>query len=115
MLKSGGYLQWDGMDSASFSAHVPNELTPKENMESFLDRFQEMCKKIDLDFGDELGHMSTDNFLMGLEDLGYVVSEKALGDRKEYRQALNKAVLETRKGVIISMDMVVAVCRLEKK
>ncbi|KAF7856040.1 hypothetical protein EAF04_009996 [Stromatinia cepivora] len=107
-------------------------------MESVLERFQEMCKKIDLDSGwnlaeiytqqglkvvdsfrlprsDELRHISTDNFLMGLEDLGYVVSEKALGNRKEYRQALNKAVLETRKGVSISMDMVVVVCQLEKK
>ncbi|TGO85923.1 hypothetical protein BPOR_0351g00060 [Botrytis porri] len=31
MLKPGGYLQWDEMDSASFSAHSPNELTPKVN------------------------------------------------------------------------------------
>lgn len=51
---------------------------------------------------------------MGLEDLGYVVSERALGEREAYRLAFNKAVLETRKGVSISMDMVVVVCQLEK-
>ncbi|KAM0128504.1 hypothetical protein ACHAO1_008969 [Botrytis cinerea] len=50
MLKPGGYLQWDEMDSASFSAHSPNESTPKVNMELVIDIFQEMCKKSDLAF-----------------------------------------------------------------
>lgn len=61
-----------------------------------------------------LRHMSTDNFLMGLEDLGYVVSEKAPGGRREYRLAFNKAMLEAKKGVSMSMDMVVGVCQLDK-
>ncbi|KAF4634393.1 hypothetical protein G7Y89_g3729 [Cudoniella acicularis] len=123
MLKPGGYLQWDEMDSASFSAHAPNQLTPKTDTERLLNRFQISCAKMDLKFGwisnlsnifeekklavvesvrlpisDSLRHMSTDNFLMGLNDLGYVVSEKILGPRNEYREALNKAVGETRKG-----------------
>ncbi|KAF5877869.1 putative umta methyltransferase family protein [Botrytis fragariae] len=140
MLKPGGFLQWDEMDSASFSAHSPNEFTPKVNMELVIDRFQDMCKKSGLDFGwisnlakicnqqglkvvdnfrlpcnDVLRQMTTDNYLMGLEDLGYVVSERALGERTAYRQAFNKAVLETRKGVSISMDMIIVVCQLEKK
>ncbi|RAL62992.1 hypothetical protein DID88_004079 [Monilinia fructigena] len=140
MLKPGGYLQWDEMDFASFSAHVPNEITPKGNMESLLERFQDMCKKSDLDFGwilnlaeicsqkgfqvidsfrlpcsDGLRHMSTDNFLMALEDLGYVVSEKVLGERRGYRLTFNEAVLETRKWVRISMDMVVVVFQWNKK
>ncbi|TGO25835.1 hypothetical protein BPAE_0071g00060 [Botrytis paeoniae] len=140
MLKPGGYLQWDEMDSAPFSAHSPNEGTPKVNMELVIDKFQDMCKKIDLDFewisdlaeicnqqglkvvdsfrlpcNDILRQMTTDNYLMGLEDLGYVVSERALGERTAYRQAFNKAVLEMRKGVSISMDMIVVVCQLEKK
>lgn len=51
MVEPGGYLQWDEMDSASFSAHVPNELTPKEDMEALLQKFQDMCKNSDLDFG----------------------------------------------------------------
>jgi len=140
MLKPGGYLQWDEMDSASFSAHSPNEYTSKADMELLLNRFQKMCKKIDLDFGwisnlpdictkqgltvienfrlpcnDILRTMSTDNFLMGLEDLGMVVSEEALGgNRGEYRTAFNKGVLEARKGVSISMDMVITICRLGK-
>ena len=46
----GGYLQWDEMDSASFSAHSPNERAPKVNMELVIDIFQEMCKKSDLAF-----------------------------------------------------------------
>ncbi|KAK6613731.1 methyltransferase domain-containing protein [Botrytis cinerea] len=140
MLKPGGYLQWDEMDSASFSAHSPNERTPKVNMELVIDIFQEMCKKSDLAFewisnlaeiceqqglkvvdsirlpcNDIMRQMTTDNYLMGLEDLGYVVSERALGERTAYREAFNKAVLETREGVSISMDMVVVVCQLEKK
>jgi hypothetical protein len=56
--------------------------------------------------------MSTDNFLMGLDDLGYVVPEEILGPREEYREAFNKAVREARRGVSISMDMVVVVGRL---
>ncbi|KAF7894746.1 uncharacterized protein EAF01_010196 [Botrytis porri] len=109
-------------------------------MELVIDRFQDMCKKSDLDFGwisklaeicnqqglkvfdsfrlpcnDILRQMTTDNFLMGLEDLGYVVSDRALGERTEYRQAFNKAVLETRERDSVSMDMVVVVCQLEKK
>lgn len=59
--------------------------------------------------------MSTDNFMMGLEDLGYVVSERALGERREYRLTFNKAVLEAQKGVTISMDMVVVVCQWNKQ
>ncbi|TGO13404.1 hypothetical protein BTUL_0070g00330 [Botrytis tulipae] len=47
----GGYLQCDEMDSASSSAHSPNEFTPKVDMELVIDRFQDMCKKSDLDFG----------------------------------------------------------------
>ncbi|KAF7920193.1 uncharacterized protein EAE97_011534 [Botrytis byssoidea] len=50
MQKPGGYLQWDEMDSASFSAHSPNEFTPKVDMELVIDRFQDICKS-DLDFG----------------------------------------------------------------
>ncbi|TEY77513.1 hypothetical protein BOTCAL_0054g00290 [Botryotinia calthae] len=140
MLKPGGYLQWDEFDSASFSVHSPNESTPKVNVELVMDRFQDMCKKSDLTFGwisnlaeicdqqglkvvdsirlpcnDIMRKMTTDNCLMALEDLGYIVSERALGKRTAYRQAFNKAVLETRKGVSIAMDMVVVVCQLENK
>lgn len=124
------------MDSASFSAQAPNSLVPKTDMEDLLNRFQLACEKMDLRFdwisnlpdifsqkgldvvesfrlpiNNALWHMSTDNFMMGLEDLGFVVSEDVLGPREQYREAFNKAVVETRKGVSISMDMAVVVGR----
>jgi hypothetical protein len=71
-----------------------------------------------LPINDPLRHISTDNFLMGLDDLGHVIPEEILGPREEYREAFNKAVGEARRGVSISMDMVVVVGKLveeEKK
>ena len=67
-----------------------------------------------LPISDELRKASTDNFVLALEGIGAVAAGKdgaLLGTHKAFRTLFGKAVRETRDGVTISMDMVVAVGR----
>ena len=46
----GGYIQWDEMDCASFSADSPNEHTPKNNADELLRLWQQFAADTHLEF-----------------------------------------------------------------
>ncbi|KAL9117422.1 MAG: hypothetical protein Q9187_006041 [Circinaria calcarea] len=143
MAEPGGILQWDELDTASFNSHAPNASISKRSADELLDLWQGMCVKSGLKFdwiselasiftahglalldssrlpiSNDLRKASTDDWLSGLEDIGYVVTSRGgianpLGTLKEFRELFNKMVKETQQGVSISMDMIVVVGRKE--
>ncbi|OCK76708.1 hypothetical protein K432DRAFT_335180 [Lepidopterella palustris CBS 459.81] len=139
MLKPGGHFQWDEMDSATFAATSPNEETSNHYTKLLLEKFQAGCKGVGLQFGwvsqlaehfqkngfavrdsirlpisDELRKASTDNFLMGLEDMGKVLTERderILESKRQFNENFMQALQETGKGVSLHMEMVIVVGR----
>lgn len=63
---------------------------------------------------DDLRKASTDNYMVGLEEIGAIATDKStalLGSHKEFRVLLANAVQEAQQGVSLGIDMVVAVGR----
>ena len=67
---------------------------------------------------DDLRKATTDNFLMGLEEIGAIATSKSialLGSHEEYKELFKNAVLETQQGVSLGLDAIVAVGRKPTK
>ena len=140
LLKPGGYVQWDEADCASFNAHSPNPQISNAKAAALLDRWQSFARKSDLRFdwlsdlpgllhkhglitldsfrapiSDDLRKPSTDNFVMALEEIGRLASERApelLGTPREWEELFHGLIEDVGRGVTVSMDMVVALGRL---
>ena len=62
----------------------------------------------------DLRKATTDNYLMGMEDIGVMAASKPsalLGSHEEFRDLFTKAVQETEQGVSLELDMIVVVGR----
>ena len=63
---------------------------------------------------DDLRKAYTDNYMVGMEELGAIATDKSaalLGSHEEFQELPKKAVQETQQGVSLEIDMVVAVGR----
>ncbi|KAL9108138.1 MAG: hypothetical protein Q9227_007115 [Pyrenula ochraceoflavens] len=142
LLKPGGYVQWDEADCASFSAHAPNVETSTAKAAALIKRWQSFSQKSDLKFdwlsdlpgllcshgltaldsirlpcSDDLRKPSTDNFVMALEEIGRLASNRnpgLLGTPLEWEELFHGLIGDVGCGVTISMDMVVALGQMRK-
>ena len=50
-VEPGGFLQWDELDCATFSAHAPNKATEKKHCEELVKTFELVYKKQGIEYG----------------------------------------------------------------
>ncbi|KAI9755040.1 MAG: hypothetical protein M4579_004443 [Chaenotheca gracillima] len=137
MLKPGGYLQWNEMDCHTLAPVAPNSSVSKVNSEELIKRFKEWCGTMDwiwdwcsildkkfvnaglkvdyferIPLSPEMLKMSTDNYLMAFEDIGFTVLANGrkvpgMGTAPEWMALYRKMLDETANGVAVTMDMIV--------
>ncbi|CAF9937756.1 hypothetical protein IMSHALPRED_000534 [Imshaugia aleurites] len=139
LSKPGCYLQWDEFDCSTLNAHAPNPHTGKKSCDELLRLWQLFARKTGLDFRwvselsssfntsnlqvvdslrlppiDDLRKATTDNFMVGFEEIGGIAAGKSselLGSHEEFRELFRKAIEETQQGVSLGLDMVEVVGR----
>ncbi|MCJ1313574.1 hypothetical protein MMC25_007253 [Agyrium rufum] len=141
MLKPGGYLQWDEFDTTTFAAHVPSDEVSKSSTDAIIQVWHGFAKKLDIQLGwlhilaesfprfsltlldyvrleptDFLRKAATDNWMMALEEVGFIIVARggeagAQISSADYTLLLDQAMYETQRGVSIWIDMQVVLGR----